>query len=193
MIICITNRKLCNINFLDRIEILAKQQPSAIILREKDLSLSEYTNLAQEIKKKCDKYGVPLIINYFIETAEQLDIKNIHLPLSMLIENKNRLNNFNLIGTSIHSVDEAITAQSLGVNYIIAGHIFKTDCKKNLPPRGLDFLTKVCKNVNIPIFAIGGIDNQNTDSVLNCGAKGVCIMSSAMNGSYNIGNKNDKL
>ena len=38
-----------------------------------------------------------------------------------------------------------------------AGHIYATDCKQGLPPRGLDFLEEVCRAVDIPVWAIGGI------------------------------------
>lgn len=186
MVICITNRKLCNIDFLKRIEIIAGQNPRAIILREKDLNIRDYTLLAENVKKICEKYNVDLIINTFIESAEILNIKNIHLSFPDLIENKAILNNFNLVGSSVHSAEEAVIAENLGADYIIAGHIFKTDCKKDLAPRGLNFLKQVCENVSIPVFAIGGINNKNTPLALECGAKGVCIMSSAMDGSYDL-------
>ena len=63
----------------------------------------------------------------------------------------------NIIGTSVHSVEEAIEAQNLGATYISAGHIFATDCKKGVPPRGLDFLKKVCQTATIPVYSIVGI------------------------------------
>ena len=48
-------------------------------------------------------------------------------------------------------------AERLGATYVTAGHIFTTDCKKGLPPRGLDFLKNVCDAVTIPVYGIGGI------------------------------------
>ena len=48
---------------------------------------------------------------------------------------------FSIEGTKLpDDVEEAIEAQKLGATYISAGHIFATDCKKDLPPRGLEFL-----------------------------------------------------
>lgn len=78
---------------------------------------------------------------------------------------------------SVHSQDEAIEAERLGADALIAGHIFVTDCKKGLEPRGLDFLRKICENVSIPVFAIGGIDDNNTELVKQAGAQGECRMS----------------
>ena len=89
---------------------------------------------------------------------------------------------FAAIGASVHSVDEAQRAQALGATYLTAGHIFTTECKKGLPPRGLQFLQEVCQSVSIPVYAIGGItlDPQKIETVLSCGASRVCIMSGMM-------------
>ena len=93
------------------------------------------------------------------------------------------LKSFSQIGTSVHSVEDALEAQKLGATYITAGHIYATDCKKGLPPRGLDFLRDVCRAVDIPVYAIGGIkiDQAQFTDILNCGAAGGCIMSGMMN------------
>ena len=77
---------------------------------------------------------------------------------------------------------KAIEAQKLGATYISAGHIFATDYKKDLPPRGLEFLKEVCNSVTIPVYAIGGIklSDVQMDEIIKCGAKGGCIMSGMM-------------
>ena len=84
------------------------------------------------------------------------------------------------IGVSIHSVDEAKEVENLGANYVVAGHIFKTDCKKDLEPRGLKFIQELSLILTIPTFAIGGINQENSHLVINSGAFGVCMMSSLM-------------
>ena len=87
---------------------------------------------------------------------------------------------FSYVGASVHSVSEAKEAEKLGATCLIAGHIFSTDCKKDVPPRGLIFLKEVCESVDIPVFGIGGIAKENASDVLMTGAKGMCIMSEAM-------------
>ena len=87
---------------------------------------------------------------------------------------------FAVKGCSCHSPEEAEEAESLGASYITAGHVFATDCKKGLPPRGLDFLEEVCHRVKIPVFAIGGISPGNIASVREAGAAGGCVMSGLM-------------
>ena len=89
---------------------------------------------------------------------------------------------FQRIGTSVHSVEDAKEAERLGVSYMTAGHIYITDCKKGLAPRGLGFLKDVCSTVNVPVYAIGGIkfDEKQWEELKQNGASGGCIMSGMM-------------
>ena len=71
-------------------------------------------------------------------------------------------------------------AQELGAAYVTAGHVFATDCKKGLPPRGITFLEEVVKSVKIPVFAIGGVNSSNIEEIKQTGAAGCCMMSGFM-------------
>jgi thiamine-phosphate pyrophosphorylase len=180
-IVCITARKLCRGDFLEQLEKIAEAAPKYIILREKDLSEDEYRKLAVKAADICSNAGCEMILHYFWRTAIELDAKNIHLPLPLLRELSDAdKKNFERIGTSCHSVEDALEAQKLGADYITAGHVFATDCKKGLAPRGLDFLRDVCYSVDIPVYAIGGISPDNIASVRECGAAGACVMSGFM-------------
>lgn len=180
MLIVVTNRKLCSDDFFQRIYQVAKGKPYAIMLREKDLNLDEYEDLAVKLKEICNRLHVKLIINQNITIAAKLKLANIHLSIGDLRNDKNDLSVFTQIGVSVHSLEEAKEAQELGASYLIAGHIFSTDCKKGVPPRGLSFLREICDSVSIPVFAIGGITKDKVKDVVKTGAKGVCIMSEAM-------------
>ena len=125
---------------------------------EKDLSEEAYEDLAKEVKKICDRQGIRLICHNYPAVAERLGIFTLHLPLAKLreyaaCEHEKKLE----LGCSVHAVEEAKEAERLGVSYLVAGHIYATDCKKGLPPRGLSFLREVCSNVTVPVYAIGGI------------------------------------
>ena len=87
---------------------------------------------------------------------------------------------WNRVGVSVHSPEEAIFAQNAGADYLIAGHIFLTDCKKGLPARGLGFLSDICSSVTIPVFAIGGMNEEHGHLAVQAGASGVCMMSELM-------------
>lgn len=180
MLICVTNRKLCQDDFLKRIDRLASGKPHAIMLREKDLPDVEYIALAAKVQKICAVHQVPLLISQNIAAAKNLRLPAIHLSMPLLQEHKHELTSFQQIGASVHSLEEALEAQQLGAHYLIAGHIFATVSKKGLPPRGLSFLEEVCRHTAIPVFAIGGITKDNVTDVVAAGARGMCIMSEAM-------------
>jgi thiamine-phosphate diphosphorylase len=179
MLICVTNRRLCPAGeFLPRIARLAAAKPYAVLLREKDLDPPAYGRLAQQVKDICDRHGVPLIAHQNAAVAEELGLARLHLPLPALRAYCKQ--GPMIVGASVHSAAEAAEAQTLGAAYLVAGHIFATGSKQGLPPRGLPWLRQICRAVDLPVFAIGGIDADNAPEVLACGAAGVCVMSAAM-------------
>ena len=179
--ICVTNRRLCNIEFLDQVEEIMKAKPAAVLLREKDLPEEEYKELAKAVLELENIYHTPCILHTFYKTAKELKVQAIHLPMRILRSlSKEEREEFQILGSSCHSVEEAVEAEKLGCTYIFAGHVFATDCKKGLEPRGLTFLQEVCQSVKIPVYGIGGISPENIREVEAAGAKGGCIMSSAM-------------
>ncbi len=188
-VICVTARN-CSTDFMTSIENIAKSSVSSIVLREKDLTEDEYFILAEKVRKICRRYNKNLIIHNFISVAKKLKIKQIHLPFSVFCECKDVHDFFEKIGTSVHSVKDAVYAQNNGADYITAGHIFATDCKKGLAPRGTEFLNEICKSVDIPVYAIGGIDENivkllsETDCNNFCG---VCVMSELMKSKNPVG------
>lgn len=180
-VICVTNRQLCKADFLTRIEQIASKQKVSIILREKDLAEQDYEELAKKVMGICRKNNVSCILHSFVDVAIRLNADAIHLPLHILKEmTVEQKSNFRILGASCHSVEDAKEAETLGCTYITAGHVFETDCKKGLQGRGLPFLQSVCKSVDIPVYAIGGINESNISDVRNAGAKGACIMSGFM-------------
>ena len=194
----ITNRKLCeNENLEKQIEkifsaykrkiILEDFEIVALTLREKDFNKNEYLNLVKKIYPICEKYRIDLILhqNYDLNLDKKYKIEGIHLSYDNFKSlNKNireeLIKKYKRIGVSIHSLEEAREVESLGASYIVAGHIFETDCKKGLESRGLKFVENLSSILTIPIFAIGGIDEKNSQFVIDSGAFGVCMMSSLM-------------
>jgi len=81
------------------------------------------------------------------------------------------------IGQSVHSLMEAAAAEQAGADYVMYGHIFETDSKPGVPPRGLHALTQVVDRTAIPVIAIGGIKPGNVQEVIATGCSGVAVLS----------------
>lgn len=178
--LAVTNRALCHGDFLAQLEKLAKLDFAGIILRERDLTAAEYENLARAALSICTRHNMPLFLHSHIQIARTLGVRRIHLPLELLVKNSGRLADFSEVSTAIHAIAEVKAAENAGATRLIAGHIFKTDCKKDLAPRGLDFLQAIVSAASVPVYAIGGINEENLVEVLKTGAAGGCMMSGAM-------------
>lgn len=180
-IIAITNRELCAEPLPARIVKLCAAGIDRVIVREKDLPERDYLALMRDILHELppdqrDK----IVVNTFVDVAQELGIPSVQLPLPELNDHSDFSHEFHEVGVSVHGVSEAVLAQKLGANYLIAGHVFPTDCKADLAPRGLDFLREVCDAVALPVYGIGGIDEDTIAQVRDAGAAGACLMSSLM-------------
>ena len=178
-ILCVTNRHICKGDFLSRIEQIAKLPLKGIILREKDLNESEYLKLAEQVLDICKKHNARCILHTYTDVARKLRADAIHLPLSLL-QSSSELCDFNEVGASCHSTDDALKAHRLGASYITAGHVFTTECKKGVPPRGIAFLNDISTQSPLPVYAIGGINADNIAKSVTAGANGAAIMSGFM-------------
>ncbi len=178
-ILCVTNRRLSVGNFAERLAAIETAGAEGIVLREKDLNTDAYRELAQQVQKVCNS----LILHTHTETARELGIRRIHLTNESFVRLKPEDRRwFDWIGVSVHSADEAAQVRRTGASCVIAGHIFVTDCKRGVPPRGLCFLKEICRaaGTELPVYAIGGIGPENATLCMQAGAAGICLMSSLM-------------
>lgn len=185
-LIAVTDSASCPRPLPEQIERLAKLtelRPQAVILRAKALDKAAYRTLALQAQQSCEAAGIPLILHSDWQLARELGISMLHLPLALLRQiSEYERAYFTWLSTSVHSVGEAQEAQALGATVLIAGHIYTTQCKAGLAPRGLGFLQSVCSAVNLPVYAIGGISfdaAQHAELQAN-GARGACVISAYM-------------
>lgn len=176
-VICVTQMSAAG-DFFTQLEKICAAGIDRVILREKELSEAEYKILAEKAAGICGSYGVPLSLHTFVKVARELGCRDIHTSFADFSAGKGK--GFEVAGVSVHSLEEAVYADRTGASYITAGHIFPTDCKKGLPPRGTDFLKEICQSVHIPVYAIGGISPENVHLVKAAGAAGACLMSGLM-------------
>lgn len=185
-LIAVTDSASCPRPLAEQIERLTKLtelRSQAVILRAKALDKAAYRTLALQAQQSCEAAGIALVLHSDWQLARKLGIQNLHLPLALLRQLPAcERAHFTWLSTSVHSVGEAQEAQALGATMLIAGHIYTTQCKAGLAPRGLSFLQAVCSTVSLPVYAIGGIGfdaAQHAELKAN-GARGACVMSAYM-------------
>ncbi len=154
----------------------------AVQLREKDLPAKEFLELAQSVKLIINKYKSSLIINDRLDIALLSAANGVHIPTNGIQLNFIRKIAPRIIAAkSVHSLSEAIKAQSEGYDYLLFGPVYRTPAKiKFGAPQGLKRLKKICEAIKIPVFAVGGITPQRAKICLQSGAHGVAVIRAIM-------------
>ncbi|MGZ0084647.1 thiazole tautomerase TenI [Caldibacillus thermoamylovorans] len=159
--------------------ICARVHPyaDAIHVREKRKTAREVAEFVIALLRA----GVPaqkIIVNDRVDVAAVYGVKGVQLAYHSLPVRAVRRTFPDLeIGCSVHGPIEAKQAQQAGAHFCLYGHVFPTESKPGLAPRGLDGVADVVRAVQIPIIAIGGIHAGNARSVLKAGAAGVAALS----------------
>ena len=152
-------------------------------IREKEISSRAYLELARKVKAVTDRYGVPLIVNDRIDIAMAVDAGGVHvgpddLPVSFA---RRLLGPDKIVGASASSLEEALTFQAQGADYLGVGAVFPTATKQVTEKVDLETLARIKAAVRIPVAAIGGIDAGNAPEVMKTGVDGVAVVSAILN------------
>ncbi len=147
-------------------------------LREKDLSARDLFELGTRVQNAIAGRA-KLILNDRVDIALALNADGVQLPEDRFsVADARRIIGPNLlIGRSVHSVSGAVEAQSDGADFLIAGTIFPSPSHPYGPTQGVDFLRALCREVPVPILAIGGVTTQNVAEVMEAGCSGVAVIS----------------
>ncbi|HBG88058.1 MAG TPA: thiamine phosphate synthase, partial [Marinilabiliaceae bacterium] len=180
----VTDRRLALGRPLEEVvEEAVKGGVSMVQLREKDCSSLEFYKLALSLKRCLQAYKVPLIINDRLDIALACDAEGLHLGHSDLpptiarkVFGKNKI-----IGISVESIEDALEANTLDVDYIGISPVFststKTDTAAAIGLNGVREITRVSKH---PSVGIGGINLQNAEAIIQAGAGGIAVVSALM-------------
>ncbi|MCM3571109.1 thiazole tautomerase TenI [Neobacillus mesonae] len=145
-----------------------------IHIREKKKSARELIRLLELLLDK----GVPkdkIVFHDRLDAALLSGIRNIHLPGHGLPTKQVRAKfPFMRIGCSVHSFEEAKQSEEDGADYVLYGHVFETNSKAGLAPRGVKELEEIKKRLVIPVYAIGGITADRVDDIH---VDGIAVMS----------------
>lgn len=160
------------------VEELLKAGVTCVQLREKETDEEFFLNEALKLKELCSRYQVPLIINDRPDIAQKAGADGVHVGLSDMGIEKARelLGEGFIIGGSAHNVQEALAAQKAGADYIGCGAVFGSRTKKDVTMLQKEELRAICRTVEIPVVAIGGIQEKNIRELSGTGIDGVAVI-----------------
>ncbi|MCX8010774.1 MAG: thiamine phosphate synthase [Ignavibacteria bacterium] len=177
----VTDRKLSEPRNVEEVVELAIQGGvTAVQLREKEISTRKFLETAINLKKMLQPKNIPLIINDRIDIALAIDADGVHIGQEDMPYKEARriLGDEKIIGLSIETFEQAKEAEKLDVDYLGVSPIFQTPTKNELKTEwGIEGLRKLRQNTHHKLIAIGGINANNAQAVLEAGADGIAVVS----------------
>jgi len=152
-------------------------------LRMKSGCGREILEQAVIIRKYASEYRKMFIVNDRVDIALLSDADGVHLGQTdiPIKEARKLLSDGKIIGKSVHSLEEAITAVDDGADYLGVGSIFATATKEDAKQHlGLKTLMSIKDAVDIPVVAIGGINMNNITSVVATGVEAIAVVSAVV-------------
>ena len=147
--------------------------------REKNKGYDDMLKEAREDCAVCREYGVPFIMNDSVEIAIAVNADGVHLGLDDgdLKAARELLGEGKIIGASTHNVQEALSAQAQGADYLGCGAVFGSTTKTDISSITPEILAQVTAAVQIPVVAIGGINRDNISMLNGCSLAGAAVVS----------------
>jgi len=167
----------------DRIRGAAAAGVDWIQIREKDLETRDLVELARQAVADTRGTRTRILLNDRLDVALAAAAGGIHLgekslPLDAVVQWRRWAGREDFqIGVSRHSLEAACAAGSAGADYVIFGPVFATPSKAAFgAPQGIENLRAVCREIKIPVIAIGGVTLENAGSCMAAGAAGVAAI-----------------
>lgn len=178
-----SNNFLNDDEFLDAIASALKGGVGIVQLREKNSSAKRIITLGKKIRELTSLFDAIFIVNDRIDIAQALDADGVHLGQDDVgIEfARELLGDSKIIGISTHAPEQAQKAVESGADYIGVGPVFETPTKEGRQAVGLEYVRWASENVDIPFYAIGGIDLENAGEVIENGAKNIAVVRAIIN------------
>lgn len=163
----------------EQVEQALKGGVTFLQLREKELDDQEFLEEAQVIQQLCRKYQVPFLINDNVALAAKIGADGVHVGQSDMAagEARAKLGTDRIIGVSARTVEEALEAQRQGADYLGVGAVFHTGSKADAAEVDHQVLRDICRAVDIPVIAIGGITRDNVAQLKHSGICGIAVIS----------------
>jgi len=180
-IYAVTDARISGISHVEQVESLIKGGVKLVQLREKYASPRDFFETALPAVDLARRHNVTIIINDRVDIALALKADGVHLGQDDIPPAYARkiLGPDAIIGFSTHSIEQAIEAMNLPIDYIAIGPVFATDTKESSDPAvGLKTITAVKSKISgsRPLVAIGGINSTNLRDVLRAGADSIAMI-----------------
>ena len=133
---------------------------------------------AQLLSELCRRHQATLMINDDLELALAIQADGVHLGPSDtdIAQARSKVPPAFIIGATCHnSLSLAAEAQTKGADYLAFGRFFPSQTKAYAPAANPGVLRAAKQQSSLPVVAIGGITEDNAQSLIDVGADCVAI------------------
>jgi thiamine-phosphate pyrophosphorylase len=147
-------------------------------LRDKDASDDELLAAAAAARALCHAHGALFVLNDRPDLAAAAGADGVHVGQDDVAVARARelVGDDALVGLSTHSTEQARAGARSGADYIAVGPVHATPTKEGRPAIGLEPVRRAAAEVELPWFAIGGLEAGNVAEVVGAGARRVVVV-----------------
>lgn len=163
----------------EQVEAALRGGVTCVQLREKELDEGAFLAEAMELAALCRRYGVPFFVNDNVDIAVKCHADGVHVGQEDMkaADVRARVGDGMMVGVSVHSVEEALEAVKNGADCLGVGAMFSTATKTDADVLPMETLRAICRAVDVPVVAIGGINRKNLMDLAGTGVDGVALVS----------------
>jgi len=154
-----------------------------IQLRLKTLPPETIEKFVGQAYPLCKQQGASLLINSAVNNAENLAVDGIHLTSRHLMSAtqrpalpRNASEQAQWVAASCHNLQELQHAQAIGIDFVVLAPVLATKTHPETGPLGWEQFAKLISNINIPVYALGGLSESDLDVGRQAGAQGVAAI-----------------
>jgi len=158
---------------LTKLKKILNKSIKLIQLRLKNSTPQQIEQFLFQAMPLCKQHEVQLLINSGVSNAQQFKINGYHLTSSDLMALKQRPLVKGWLAASCHNCSQLQQAEKIGVDFAVLAPILPTKTHPNAKVLGWQLMAKLIEEVNIPIFALGGLTRSDIEKVQHLGGQGI--------------------
>jgi len=161
------------VNCVKNLEQILDNGIKLIQARIKLLSLTEVIRFIELAMPLCQQYGAQLLINSAVKNANQFNVDGLHLTSTDLMKLTKRPINYCWVSASCHNQQELKHAEKIGLDFVVLAPVLATQTHPGTEPLGWDVFKGLVRDINLPIFALGGMQRKYQGTAKLAGAQGI--------------------
>ena len=152
---------------------------AAIVVRRPQGSAREVFEITRQLRPATRREGCLLLVSDRVDVALAAGTDGVHLGRRSLPTAATRriLSTGMVLGRSVHGIEDAMIAEEEGADYVFLGPVFETNSHPDELPLGLETFAGIVRRLQVPVVAIGGVEETRLDDLVRSGARGAAAIS----------------